>query len=278
MRCDAVRRMLAAVLLLAGLAACATREPVVSLPDCRGEWFSLYTQPRRAIVTDAYAAQTMARLGLLDRIVALRDPDGLTADHPEWRAKLTALPILNGPRPQADLVVSSERPPGPDALPWVTACPPVLGSGDPQYDVGGLYGFVRDVGIAFGVVDRADALIREMRARVGRTTAGIRGKRVLIVHGVPTDDDLLQVEGRASLASGMVVLAGGINVTDADAEVTRAEAMGHHPEVVWLISDEKASFPGTTVVRSSPYAVDHVGPLNLDALDQIAAAMRRRPQ
>ena len=214
----------------------ATPFPVTTV-DCFGRELTFTEAPSRIVTLDGSAVEFLLRLGLGDRIVGTGfplAPDEIPADLADAMAAVpvlgetdvfTSLSTEQIAAAQPDLILTTypfmldstfdQRTPsdvlGP-GVQAVTAC-----NGAPGASRDGIeptYQFIDQLGLIFGVQDRSDGLVAEMRDRQAALTAAIpagASPRVMLVSGIPDGDSPIRAWGGASFPNGIVTLAGGTN-------------------------------------------------------------------
>ncbi|MFD9697517.1 ABC transporter substrate-binding protein [Lentzea sp. NPDC059081] len=258
-----------AVLVLAAvlpLAACGTASPApaasgaVTVQDCAGKDVTFESAPKRVVTLDGYAAQTLVRLGVADKIVGTGFPAPFTADAAPHRDVLAKIPVLAERVPvtevvaaqQPDLVLTSfESFGGPPGSPkdsdlvtmkakGLTSC--LGGKFAKLTDLSPTYDYVRKLGAVFGVRDRAEKLVAELegRAKAVRTSSGAKPK-VLVLQDNPVAGQPLQTSGAGTIAHALITMAGGesifSDVSSMHAEISPEEVVQRDPQVVWVITD-----------------------------------------
>lgn len=247
----------------------------VTVEDCAGEDITFDTTPERVVTLDGYAAQTMARLGLADKVVGTGFPAPFTADTPPYRDQLAKIPVLSD-KPPVTEVVAAQRPDvvvtafsafgGPPGSPkdadlatmgvkGLAACMPGgsgTGSGDPApalIDLSPTYDYVRKLGAVFRVPDRAEQLVSELEARAkavadeaGPDEAASGTKpRVLVLQDNPVAGQPIKTSGVNTIAHALIVAAGGeslfTDISSMHADVSPEEVVRRDPEVIWVITD-----------------------------------------
>jgi iron complex transport system substrate-binding protein len=268
--------VLAAVVPLAAMTACGgaagtSSGPVttpggpVTVKDCAGEDVTFDEVPERVVTLDGYAAQTLVRLGVADKVVGTGFPAPFTADEAPHSERLAKIPVLAERVPvtevvaaqQPDLVLTSFEafggPPGsPKDADLVTMKAKGLSSclstasaaGKALTDLGPTYDYVRKLGAVFGVSDRAEQLVSELegraRAVAAKATSGNKPK-VLVLQDNPVAGQPLQTSGAGTIAHAVITMAGGqsifSDVSSMHAEISPEEVVQRDPDVVWVITD-----------------------------------------
>lgn len=310
----------------AGTASPPAAFPVTTM-DCFGRELTFTQAPSRIVTLDGYAVEFLLRLGLGDRIVGTGFP--LTADKipADLTEEMAAVPVLGETDQHQNLSPEQLAAAQPDLI--LTTYPfmldatfnnqlpsDVLGpgvqtltacNGTPGASRDGIeptYQFIEQLGLIFGVQDRSDEIVADMRARQADLTAAIpagESPRVMIVGGVPAADAPIFSWGGASFPNGIVSLAGGTNVFgDIDEDFfspSPEEIAARDPEFLVIVvldpapsNDAVAAtlladpvYGGTTAAREGRFIVlsDALlsGPTfhNLDGVEQLIEALYSSP-
>jgi iron complex transport system substrate-binding protein len=293
----------------------------VTVKDCQGKDVVFPDTPKRAVTIDGWAAQAMARLELTDKIVGTGFTGPLKAEKEPYLGRLAKVPVIADKLPATESVAAL----GPDVVltgfsafggapgtpkeadlatmraPGIAAC--FNAKAGPMTDLTPMYEYLTRIGQAFRVTDRADLVIRELKAREDavRTKAPAARPRVLALADNPVAGQPVKALGGATPANAIIHLAGGDNVfddvTSMHADVSPEKIAELDPQVIWVVTD--FSFAKTTgqqlvgqisanpllattaaardkrILTSSQYAVGFPSPLNVDGLEQLAAELRR---
>ncbi|GAA0427010.1 ABC transporter substrate-binding protein [Acrocarpospora corrugata] len=296
----------------------------VVVKDCAGQDVSFAAAPERVVTLDGYAAQTMVRLGLTAKIVGTGFPAPFTVDTSPYKEELATIPVLAERIPVTE-VVAGQRPDlvvtsfstfgGPVGSPkeadlatmnakGLAGCMPGGGmamgetpSTSALTDLTPTYDFIRKLGAVFGVRDRAEKLVTDLRARQSAVTSDGARPRVMIVQDDPVAGQPIKTSGSATITHAILTLAGGENlfgdVGSMHADASPEEVVKRDPQVIWVITDYSfAKIKGqelvekvrqnpllaeTTAVKegkvfsASQYLVAFPSPLNLDGLEKLAA-------
>jgi iron complex transport system substrate-binding protein len=321
--CLAVMLPLAAVGCGGDVRSAATGSSIV-VKDCAGKDVTFSEPPAKVVTLDGYAAQTMARLGLTGKIAATGYPAPFTADTSPYKEELAKIPVLAERVPVTE-VVAGQRPDlvltgfsafgGPPGSPKDTdlttmnakglaACMPGDGmamsggtSSQALTDLEPTYDYIRKLGTVFGVQDRADKLVAELRARQEAVKPQGPKPRVMIVQDNPVAGQPIKTSGSGTIAHAVLTLAGGENlfpdVHAMHADVSPEQVVKRDPQAIWVITDytfakvkgqelvdqvklnpllsETTAVKQGKVFSTSQYLVSFPGPLNLDGLEQLAA-------
>ncbi|MFG1608066.1 ABC transporter substrate-binding protein [Actinoplanes sp. NPDC049265] len=318
-----MRRALTAAVLVLALAGCGTGAPAapeagMAVADCAGRDVMFPEAPERVVVLDGYAAQSMVRLGLGDRITAVGFTAPFSVEKGPIRAELARLPVLTAGSIPATELVAAQRPdlvitsaetfggaPGsPKESDLATmnakglaACVPdgPLTSLRPAYD------FLLRIGRVFRVEQRAEQLVAELQARERAVTAPAGPKpTVLILPDNPVAGQPVPTSSPSTIPSGVVTAAGGVNVfadvTGTRVQVSPEQIVERDPQVIVVVTDYSfVKLKGRALVDSiranpllahtsavrdgrvlsvSQFLTQFPSPLNVDALEQVAAGLR----
>ncbi|MEE1927184.1 ABC transporter substrate-binding protein [Streptomyces sp. TRM 70351] len=211
-----------------------------------------YEQPPSRVVTiHQHPTELLLALGLKDRMVGTAFPD--SAVLPELREDYEAIPELAPREPSFETVLEA----GPDLVygGYGSAFAENEGRsreafadagidthlnreycGQEQVTMEDVYAEIHTVGAVFGVSDRADELVAELRGRVGEATAAVEGKAAVPVFVYNSGDRAAYTAGGRSLGTELIRLAGGRNVfADLDevfGDVSWEQVVEREPEVI----------------------------------------------
>ncbi|WP_203822941.1 ABC transporter substrate-binding protein [Paractinoplanes ferrugineus] len=253
----------------AGEAPSADAVTAVTVKDCAGQDMTFTSVPQRVVVLDGYAAQSMVRLGLGDRVVGVGFTKPFSVEKGPIQAELQRLPVLAADSVPPTEIVAAQRPdlvltafadfggaPGsPKEADLATmdaqglaACTPTATSpteaAKPLTDLSPTYDFLRRIGQVFRIGNRAEQLISELRAReqavVAKAVAGPR-PRVLILPDNPVAGQPVPTSGPATIANALVTAAGGTNVfadtAGMHSQVSPEMVAERDPQVILVITD-----------------------------------------
>ncbi|NYI03700.1 ABC transporter substrate-binding protein [Allostreptomyces psammosilenae] len=283
-----------------------------------------YAQPRRPVVYDIGAVEMMFALGLADRMrgyVMNTVEDAAIATSP-WREDFGRVERLGDGRISREIVLeagadwvfagwnagfSEERGITPEILADLGVASYLLTetcrAGEDGERRGvvppleALYTDLTNLGLIFGVEERADALVRELQQRITALEAarpeGVDPARVFVYD---SGTDQPYTSGRFGAPNGVIEAAGGRNVladlADTWTAVGWESVVRADPEVVVIVdyagqsADDKRAFleahPAmgqVSAVREGRFFVLHyadlvVGPRNVAAAERLAAYLR----
>jgi len=245
----------------------------VTVKDCQGKDVTFADSPKRVVAIDGWAAQSMAHLGLADRIVGVGFPGPLTAEPEPYRSEVAKIPVLSEKSMPVTETVAALRPdtvvtgfssfggaPGSakDAdlatmgAQGVAACQPGgMTGGTAMTDLSATYDFIIKLGKIFRVTDRADKLVSDLRAREQAAAAKATGSprvRVLTLAENPAAGQPVKALGGGTISNAITLLAGGQNIFDdvgsMHADVSPEKVADLDPQVIWVVTD--FSFAKTT--------------------------------
>ncbi|MCT7356762.1 ABC transporter substrate-binding protein [Streptomyces sp. 15-116A] len=207
--------------------------------------------PARVVTIHQHPAELMLALGLKDRMVGTAFPD--SAVLPELRKDYASIPELAKKEPSFETVLDAE----PDLVygGYGSAFAENEGRsrkafadagidthlnreycGEKRVTMKDTYDEIRTIGRIFGVSDRADMLVSDLRERVGRATAAVEGEPEVPVFVYDSGDKAAFTAGGKSLGTELIRLAGGKNVfadlDDVFGDVSWEQVVERKPEVI----------------------------------------------
>ncbi|NML52505.1 ABC transporter substrate-binding protein [Streptomyces sp. R302] len=207
--------------------------------------------PARVVTIHQHPAELMLALGLKDRMVGTAFPD--SAVLPELRKDYASIPELAEREPSFETVLDAE----PDLVygGYGSAFAEKEGRSREAFRDAGIdthlnreycgkervtmedaYEEIRTVGTIFGVSDRADKLVSDLRARVEKASAAVRGEPPVTVFVYDSGDKAAFTAGGKSLGTELIRLAGGTNVfadlDDVFGDVSWEQVVDRGPEVI----------------------------------------------
>ncbi|MEV0126198.1 ABC transporter substrate-binding protein [Streptomyces sp. NPDC050703] len=207
--------------------------------------------PSRVVTIHQHPAELMLSLGLRDRMVGTAFPD--SAVLPELRKDFASVPELAKREPSFETVLDAE----PDLVygGYGSAFDEKAGRSREAFADAGIdtylnreycggkrvtmrdtYDEIRAVGRIFGVNDRADALVADLKDRVGRAAGKVGGERDVPVFVYDSGDKSAFTAGGGSLGTELIRLAGGENVfgdlDDVFGDVSWEQVVERRPEVI----------------------------------------------
>ncbi|MGA5125260.1 ABC transporter substrate-binding protein [Streptomyces pseudogriseolus] len=207
--------------------------------------------PSRVVTIHQHPAELMLALGLKDRMVGTAFPD--SAVLPELKKDYEAIPELAEREPSFETVLDAE----PDFVygGYGSAFDEKEGRSREAFADAGIdtylnreycgkkkvtmqdtYDEIRTIGTIFGVPDRADKLVTDLRSRVGKATAAVEGESQVSVFVYDSGDKSAFTAGGKSLGTELIRLAGGENVfadlDDVFGDVSWEQVVERKPEVI----------------------------------------------
>ncbi|MDI3422851.1 ABC transporter substrate-binding protein [Streptomyces luteolus] len=207
--------------------------------------------PARAVTIHQHPAELMLALGLKDRMVGTAFPD--SAVLPEFREDFEAIPELAKKEPSFETVLEAE----PDFVygGYASAFAENEGRsrkafadagidtylnreycGKKQVSMKDTYAEINTIGRIFGVEDRAERLVADLKSRVDKTAAAVKDERDVSVFVYDSGDKSAFTAGGKSLGTEIIRLAGGRNVfADLDevfGDASWEQVVDRKPEVI----------------------------------------------
>ncbi|MFH8978185.1 ABC transporter substrate-binding protein [Streptomyces sp. NPDC017890] len=207
--------------------------------------------PSRVVTIHQHPAELMLALGLKDRMVGTAFPD--SAVLPELKKDYEALPELAEREPSFEKILDAGSEfvyggygsafaenegrsrkafadAGIDTYLNREYC------GEQRVTMKDTYDEIRTIGRIFGVPDRADELVADLQARVGKTTTAVKGEPQVPVFVYDSGDKNAFTAGGKSLGTELIRLAGGKNVfadlDDVFGDVSWEQVVERKPEVI----------------------------------------------
>ncbi|MCS0637028.1 ABC transporter substrate-binding protein [Streptomyces sp. LP05-1] len=208
--------------------------------------------PARAVTIHQHPAELMLALGLKDKMVGTAFPDSPVL--PEYRRDFKAVPQLSAKEPSFEKILETE----PEFVygGYASAFAQNEGRSRKAFKDAGIdtylnreycdqrkpatmadtYEEIRTIGRIFGVSDRAEALVRDLRSRIDRTAAAVKDTAPASVFVYDSGDKSAFTAGGRGLGSEVIKLAGGRNVfADLDkvfGDVSWEQVVARKPEVI----------------------------------------------
>nr|ABP46353.1 periplasmic binding protein [Mycolicibacterium gilvum PYR-GCK] len=292
-RClSSVAAVMAALVSLTGCAASAPPESgatsaVVSVDNC-GEQIRLEAPPQRAVGYFQQSVELMLALGLGESVVATVYPDNPPL--PRYAEAYRSIPQLSNKDASFEQVLSA----APDFVygGYASAFDDTAGRSrrafhdagvatylNPEYcatepiTMDDVHTEIRTIAAIFGVPERADALIEEMRDRVAAAAAAVDGVRTAKIFVYDSGEDTAFTAGRQGIGNQIIELAGGTNifgdVEDTFADVSWEQVVQRNPDVIviydyfgtpsvedkWAFLRSRPELAGVPAIRDDRYAV-----------------------
>ncbi|MBJ6643321.1 ABC transporter substrate-binding protein [Streptomyces sp. BSE7-9] len=207
--------------------------------------------PARVVTIHQHPAELMLSLGLRDHMVGTAFPD--SAVIPELKKDYASIPELAKREPSFETVLEAE----PDLVygGYGSAFAENEGRsrkafadagidthlnreycGEKRVTMKDTYDEVRTIGAIFGVPDRADELVADLRARVDKAATAVKGEPQVPVFVYDSGDKAAFTAGGKSLGTELIRLAGGTNVfadlDDVFGDVSWEQVVERKPEVI----------------------------------------------
>ncbi|MFF3493358.1 ABC transporter substrate-binding protein [Streptomyces sp. NPDC002795] len=213
--------------------------------------------PSRALTIHQHPAELMLSLGLKDRMVGTSFPD--SAVLPSLRKDYESIPELSARAPSFEKALEAE----PDFVygGYSSAFDEKEGRSRKAFADAGIdtylnreycgeknvtmrdtYAEIHTVGKIFGVSDRADALVSDLRRRVGKASAAVKGEPEVPVFVYDSGDKSAFTAGGKGLGTQLIRQAGGRNVfadlDDVFGDVSWEQVVDRKPEVIAIYDYE----------------------------------------
>ncbi|MFJ9174419.1 ABC transporter substrate-binding protein [Streptomyces sp. NPDC102360] len=207
--------------------------------------------PSRVVTIHQHPAELMLSLGLKDRMVGTAFPD--SAVLPSLRKDYASVPQLSARAPSFEKVLEAE----PDFVygGYSSAFDEKEGRSRKAFADAGIdtylnreycgaknvtmrdtYAEIRTIGKIFGVSERADALVSDLRGRVAKASAAVQGEPDVPVFVYDSGDKSAFTAGGKGLGTQLIHQAGGRNVfadlDDVFGDVSWEQVVDRRPEVI----------------------------------------------
>ncbi|MFE5190546.1 ABC transporter substrate-binding protein [Streptomyces sp. NPDC056628] len=207
--------------------------------------------PSRVVTIHQHPAELMLALGLKDRMVGTAFPD--SAVLPELKKDYEAVPELARKEPSFEKVLDAE----PELVygGYGSAFAEKEGRSRTAFADAGIdtylnreycgkkkvtmkdtYDEIRTIGKIFGVSERADKLVTDLKGRVGKAAGTVEGEPEVPVFVYDSGDKAAFTAGGKSLGTELIRLAGGENVfadlDDVFGDVSWEQVIERKPEVI----------------------------------------------
>jgi iron complex transport system substrate-binding protein len=299
--------------LLLALATPALAHPV-TVQSCDRE-VTFDTIPARAASNDVNLTEMMLVLGLTDRMVGYTGISGWNKLDETIRAGVAELPELSERYPSREVLIGADldfwfagwnygmrvggevtpetlAPFGIAVYELTESCIHIMARD--RIAVDDMFTDIRNLGIIFGVPERAEALITGWRADLAEIAATIPAGEPLRVFVYDSGEDTPFTAGRYAMPTAMIEAAGGRNIMD-DVEtswtrVAWEPVVERNPQVIVIVNygdvtaDQKIAFMRANpafanidaVVNNRFVVLEYVeatpGPRNIAAIRSLAAA------
>ncbi|WP_326700534.1 ABC transporter substrate-binding protein [Streptomyces sp. NBC_01754] len=207
--------------------------------------------PARVVTIHQHPAELMLSLGLKDRMVGTAFPD--SAVLPELKADFETVPELAAREPSFETVLDAE----PDLVygGYGSAFSEKEGRsrkafadagidthlnreycGEKKVTMQDTYDEIHTIGEIFGVRDRAEKLVADLRGRVDKASSAVKGEPRIPVFVYDSGDTSAFTAGGKGLGTELIRLAGGRNVfddlDDVFGDVSWEQVVEREPEVI----------------------------------------------
>ncbi|CAM5441489.1 Lipoprotein OS=Streptomyces fumanus OX=67302 GN=GCM10018772_57980 PE=4 SV=1 [Streptomyces fumanus] len=224
----------------------------VTIDNC-GVRTTYHRPPSRVVTIHQHPAELMLALGLKDRLIGTAFPD--SAVLPELKEDYASVPRLADREPSFETVLDAE----PDLVygGYGSAFDAKEGRsreafadagidtylnreycGEKRVTMKDTYDEIRTIGQIFGVRDRADRLVADLKGRVGRAATAVAGEPAVSVFVYDSGDKSAFTAGGRSLGTELIRLAGGENVfadlDDVFGDVSWEQVVEREPDVIAL--------------------------------------------
>jgi len=300
-------------LLVASFAAPALAHPV-TVQSCDRE-VSFDAVPERAASNDVNLTEMMLVLGLNDRMVGYTGISGWNKLDEEIRADIGELPELSERYPTREVLIGADvdfwfagwnygmrvggevtpdtlEPFGISVYELTESCIHIMSREGVAID--DMYNDIRNLGVIFGVEDRAEELVSGWQAELAEIAATIPEAEPLRVFVYDSGEDTPFTAGRYAMPTAMIEAAGGRNIMDdVDSSWTRVAwepVVERDPEVIIIVNygevtaEQKIEFMKSNpafadmdaVVNDRFVVLEYVeatpGPRNIRAIRALASA------
>ncbi len=306
-------RLLALPLVLFATHATAQDYPV-TVQSCDRE-VTFDAAPQRAVSNDVNLTEMMLVLGLTDHMVGFTGISGWSKLNETMREGVAELPELAEKYPSREVLIGADAdfyfagwnygmrvggevtpetlaPFGIAVYELTESCTHIMEK--PKASLEDMYSDILNLGIIFGVSDRAEALVDGWRAEVAEITADVtpgEGPRVFVYD---SGEDAPVTAGRYAMPTALIEASGGINIMETFekswATVGWEEVIARDPEVIVIVNYGEVSagqkrefmmtnpaFADMAAVRNDnfvtlEYIAATPGPRNIEAIRTLAAA------
>ncbi|MBQ2259849.1 MAG: ABC transporter substrate-binding protein [Loktanella sp.] len=308
-----MKHLTIAACALAATQAAAQDYPI-TVQSCDRQ-VTFYAAPARAVSHDVAITEMMLVLGLQGHIVGYTGISGWNKIDEMLRVDIAALPELAPQSPTREVLIGADadfffagwnyglRVGGeltPETLgqygiavyELTESCAHIMDKGKASLD--DMYADILNLGLIFGVSDRAEALVADWQAEVAALTADVAPDDLPRVFVYDSGEDQPFTAGRYAMPTALIEAAGGTNIMDTFekswATVAWEEVIAQDPEVIMIVNygdvtaEQKRDFMRNNPAFADLQAVrnDHFvtleyveavpGPRNINAIATLAAA------
>jgi iron complex transport system substrate-binding protein len=304
--------MKTALLALLVLATPALAFPVTVKSCNRDVTFDV--APTRAIANDVNLIEMMLALGLSDRMVGYTGVSGWKTLDEELRAGVAELPELSAQYPTREVLLGAEadfffagwnygmkvggevtpetlEPLGIKTYELTESC--IFVGPKAKSSMQDMYADLLNLGIIFGVEDRAGDLVAGYDARLAEITSKVDRSQPLRVFVYDSGEETPFTAGAYAMPTALIEAAGGVNIMDdldkSWATVAWEPVVERNPEVIVIVNygdvtaeqkiaflEANPAFANVDAVKNDRYVVlEYVeatpGPRNIRAVEKLVA-------
>ncbi len=270
--------------------------------------------PTAAISNDVNLTEMMLVLGLRDRMVGYTGISGWKTLDPEMRAGVAELPELSAKYPTKEVLAGADadfffagwnygmtvggevtpeslQPLGIKTYELTESC--IFVGAKAKSSMDDMYNDILNLGLIFGVGDKAKTLVVEYKARLVEITTGVDHANPLRVFVYDSGEDTPFTAGKYAMPTALIEAAGGVNIMDdldkSWASVAWEPVVERNPQVIVIVNygdvtaEQKIAFmkgnpafAGIDAVKNDRFVVlDYVeatpGPRNIKAVEKLVA-------
>lgn len=285
----------------------------VTVQSCNRE-VTFDAAPARAIANDVNLIEMMLALGLRDRMVGYTGVSGWKTLDPELREGIAELPELSAKYPSREVLLGAEpdfffagwnygmtvggevtpetlEPLGIKTYELTESC--IFVGPKAKSSMQDMYNDILNLGLIFGIEDRAKALVAGYEAMLADLTASVDRSTPLRVFVYDSGEETPFTAGAYAIPTALIEAAGGVNIMDdldkSWATVAWEPVVERNPEVIVIVNygdvtaDQKIAFlesnpafANVDAVKNDRYVVlEYVeatpGPRNIRAVEKLVA-------
>lgn len=268
--------------------------------------------PARAIANDVNLIEMMLALGLRDRMVGYTGVSGWKTLDPELREGIAELPELSAKYPSREVLAGAEpdfffagwnygmtvggevtpetlEPLGIKTYELTESC--IFVGPKAKSSMDDMYNDLLNLGLIFGVEDRAKALVDGYKAKLAEITAKVDRSNPLRVFVYDSGEETPFTAGAYAIPTALIEAAGGRNIMDdldkSWATVAWEPVVERNPEVIVIVNygdvtaeqkiaflEANPAFANVDAVKNDRYVVlEYVeatpGPRNIRAVEKL---------
>ncbi|MES2433076.1 MAG: ABC transporter substrate-binding protein [Pseudomonadota bacterium] len=270
--------------------------------------------PTHAISNDVNLTEMMLVLGLRDHMVGYTGISGWKTLDPEMRDGVAELPELSAKYPTKEVLAGADadfffagwnygmkvggevtpetlEPLGIKTYELTESC--IFVGAKAKSSMDDMYNDMLNLGLIFGVEDKAKALVDGYKAKLAEITAGVDHAHPLRVFVYDSGEDTPFTAGKYAMPTALIEAAGGVNIMDdldkSWATVAWEPVVERNPQVIVIVNygdvtaDQKIAFmkgnpafAGIDAVKNDRFVVlEYVeatpGPRNIKAVEKLVA-------